>query len=122
MNKMSILAILSLMISSPAWAATYTIELEAQSQGAKPFKGTVSVNEGKKGSISFEDTSIQFVPTLAKNGSVKIQAEIFKKTAHGLELVSKPSVITRMNQSAEISQRQDKGAEVFRLKLTPKSP
>lgn len=119
MKKMS-MVVLGLMISSPAWAMSYSIDLEAQINGAKPVKGSVVVNEGEEGAITFQDTTIKFIPTQASNGSVRIQAEIFKKTASGLEIVSKPSVVTLLNEAAEITQQQKNGTETFRLKLTPK--
>lgn len=111
--------LLCLLMSTSAWATSYSIDLVAQIDANSPVKGHVVVNDGESGSISYKGTTVKFIPTKVKQGSVKIQAEILQQTGGGMKTVSKPEVIVELNQPAEMSQKSKDGS-TFDLKLTAK--
>jgi hypothetical protein len=97
----------------------YTIDLEAQINQAAPVKGSVKIKEGETGTLTFRNTMFEIVPTRTSTGAVKIQTTISVQENGRSQVLSKPQVIVRMNEGAEIDQKSGSGQEEFKVKLTP---
>lgn len=108
-----------LFISTSAWSA-YSIEMEAKIKNAQPIKGTFVLGEGQSGSFVFEGMTIKLTPSKEKNSAVKINAEISKKTGADVEILSRPTLITRIDHPATLTQKETDGSDAFSLKVTPR--
>jgi hypothetical protein len=116
--KKALTIISCLVISSTAWAASYSVDLEAQVDGAKPFQGHVDVDDGQSASISQGEITIKLTATKTEKGALKIRTKLIKKVAGGIESVSKPGIVVDFEKPAEISQTSADGTQAFLLKLT----
>lgn len=111
------LVIFALAGSVPAWAS-YSIKAEMERPGSPSVSGTVVVDEGGFGTITFNTVTISFTPTGIKHNVVKIETEIDQRDG-AKRSVSKPTIITRFNNPAEVSERAEDGTLMYRLRLTP---
>jgi hypothetical protein len=117
MRKLS--PLLLCLLSTSAWATSYSIDLIAQIDASAPIKGHVVIKDGEAGSISYKGTTVKFTPTKMQQGSVKIQAQILQQVEGRQKVVSTPQTIIQLNQPAEISQKSKDGS-TFDLTFTAK--
>lgn len=103
-----------------AWAAWYSISMDATIGARKPIHGKVKVLEGQEGIVSTPDTEIKFVPTSAGHHKWKIQMEAYRKTSTGLQKVAHSALLVREGVPAEFSEHTEDGQLLFRIKLTLK--
>lgn len=106
-----------LLLSCSAHAATYKMAFEFK-DGIEPLqKGTTTAQEGKETQITAGNKIIRFKAVGEIGDTVKISSIIMEDS----KVVSSPTVIVRLGQSAEIthSSRSEKTENVFSLKWTP---
>ena len=108
---------ISLMLVTPAFAAppSYKFKLKFQAGDAAPMAGTVVVRNGEEGKFTFDDKVIRFTPTQQGKNTIKISSVVSEND----KVVSKPSVIVRLHETAEITQSDSSGKKIFSLKWTP---
>jgi hypothetical protein len=109
------------LLSSVAWANSYSIFLDAKIGAKKSIQGRVKILEGQEGIVSTQDTVIKIVPTNEGHGKTKIQVDAFRKTETGLQPVSHSAVVVRENVPAEISEKTEDGQPLFRIRLSSKT-
>lgn len=113
----ALVGLLSLAANS-AWA-NFKIQVEFETEELQPKTTWVEAEEGKAQAFTMDQYRIRLTPVSMKSGMVEIQAEIREIKGRLSQLKWKPVVITRVRQTAEISDRSDDGTLQYRLKLTP---
>jgi hypothetical protein len=98
----------------------YEIDLEAQIGSAPVLKEKVKVKEGELRSIFFKGGAVTLLPSQAEDGTLKLQAQILRKTELGYLLIEKPVWNTSLNSPVEATQSSEEGGTFFHVKLTPK--
>lgn len=126
MKTSALFFLVMLAFCNSALATTYKLDfiLEildgASITPVAPIKETAITQEGQPATISTGKISVQLIPTKEQEGTVKIKADIWGKSDGVSKLhIGTPTIVTRLNQSAKVSESDDREKPIYSFSVTP---
>ncbi len=98
------------------FSANYSLQIGQSDE----ISGTFIIEEGEIKKINTKDILVEIKMTSLDEKAVKINVSVFKKQKDGtLKLYSKPTIVTLKNTLASISVRDEMGAPIYKIEITP---
>lgn len=112
------LVTLGLVFAASAHAG-YHFQVELKKPSGELVKSEIKIQEGEQGSVELGDTKVELQPSFVDNRQVAVATKIYQMQNGKYVLSAKPSVTTKLNHYASISELNSAGDEAYTVKLIP---